>query len=655
MADFALPYSFVIALLPLGAFLLIGLWVGRVSRGLTMVITLALPGASLLLALALAWSFFTTVLAHPELYPNRTLIAAEAAWLNFTPQLTGSLGVYLDPISVMMIVVITAIALMVNIYSVGYMRDDPGFGRFFALLNLFSFSMLGLVMSPNLLQMFVFWELVGVSSYALIGFWYQKPSAVAASKKAFIVTRFADAFFLVGIIALAFLAESFDFLTLNGGETAARLSHPVQLLGLEFNQLAVVGLLIFAGGWGKSAMFPLHIWLPDAMEGPTPVSSIIHSATMVVAGVFLAARMLPLFAASEVVLEVVRAVGVFTALFAAAIAVVQTDIKRILAFSTLSQLGYMMFSLGAVQLSGAAYGHEGLNPLGYSASMFHIFTHAFFKCLLFLGAGAVIHAVHSNEVEAMGGLRRAMPWTYWSLLAACLAIAGIPPLSGFWSKDAILLAAYQSGHVWTFSIGLLVGGLTAFYMFRFFFLIFHGPVPAERGVVHEDGWMTLPIVALAIPSVVAGYLCKDFFSAYFLIPLPLESSHLAHPVWLPVAAGAMGSAGLALAWVFYGRGDLALARRMLHRLALLHQLLVHKFYIDEGYLFLTRTVIFSGIAAPIKWFDRHIVDGAMNGVAMILQAGALLVRRVQNGQMTIYLGGTVLGIFFLYLFGRLPL
>lgn len=652
MADLLLSHPYVILLLPLLSFLAISLALARVGRGASAACSLACSFLAMLGGLLLAMGYYRQVLLQPALFPGQVFVPWQYEWLNFSPGLTANIGVLLDPISVMMVMVITVIAFLVNVYSVGYMREDPSFSRFFALLSLFAFSMLGLVVAPNILQMFVFWELVGVSSYALIGFWYEKPSAVAASKKAFIVTRFADAFFLLGIITVSFYAGSFDFAVLNTGTTAAALNKSLLLGSFTVNLLPVATLLIFAGGWGKSAMFPLHIWLPDAMEGPTPVSSIIHSATMVVAGVYLTARMFPLFAASPATLAVVQFVGTFTALFAAVIAITQKDIKRILAFSTLSQLGYMMFSLGVASM---AHGHGGaINNLGYSASMFHVFTHAFFKCMLFLGAGAIIHAVHSNDIDVMGGLRGRMPRTYWAMLTACLAIAGIFPFAGFWSKDAILLAAFQSGHYVSFAIGLLVSALTAFYMFRFFFLIFSGEPRAPLHDVHEDPLMTWPIVILAVPSVVAGYLCKGFFDHYFLVPGVEAAGHGAHPAWLPWVATACGVLGIGLAFAIYGGGELALADRLRRKWAGIYQVVYDKFYIDELYLFITKKVIFRGIAAPIKWFDRTIVDGLMDLTGYLLQLVGSLVRFMQNGQVSFYLGATAAGLLLLYLFGRLP-
>ncbi len=642
MADLLFTHSYLILVFPLLSFLIIGLWMERARPKMAGIFAALMALLSLLYSLGTAAAYYSVVLTNPQLYPERTLICFDLAWLNFSPGLTANMGMYLDPISMMMIVVITVISFLVTVYSVGYMEDDSGFGRFFALLSLFSFSMLGLVIAANILQMFVFWELVGVSSYALIGFWYEKPSAVAAAKKAFIITRFADAFFLIGILVVSFHAKSFDFQVLNSPETAALLNHNFLLGGISVNLLTLTTLLIFAGGWGKSAMFPLHVWLPDAMEGPTPVSSIIHSATMVVAGVYLTARMFPLFSQAAMTLELIQFVGAFTAIFAALIAITQRDIKRILAFSTLSQLGYMLFSLGAAKAVLPDLGAAVVNPLGFSAAMYHVFTHAFFKCMLFLGAGAIIHGVHNNDIMVMGGLKSLMPKTYWSLLVACLAIGGIFPFSGFWSKDLILLAALQSGHYLTFGVGLVTGGLTAFYMFRFFFLIFHGKARSTLHGVHENPWMTIPIMVLTIPTVAAGLL--EHFFVENVTPAGFEPlAHLASPAWLPILASLTGLSGIGVAWFFYGQGSLEKADQVKTRFELLYRFVYNKFYIDEIYLFITHKVIFGGIGAPVKWVDRHVVDGAMNLCGEILQQGGRTVRFLQNGQLQFYLGITIIG------------
>jgi NADH-quinone oxidoreductase subunit L len=429
----------------------------------------------------------------------------QTRWMNFTDTLHIDMGVLIDPISVMMLVVVSTISLMVHLYSRGYMHGDQGFTRFFAYLSLFSFSMYGLVLATNLFQIYIFWELVGVSSFLLIGYYYTKPSAVAASKKAFIVTRFADFGFLMGILMIGYYTGTFDFMSLNNPTSLQDLTSPImQHAGITFMGFSVITtalVLIFIGGAGKSAMFPLHIWLPDAMEGPTPVSALIHAATMVVAGVYLVARLFPMFYFVEggIALEVVAYVGGFSSLIAAVIALTQHDIKRVLAFSTMSQIGYMMMALG---ISG--YGN--VDGLGFTASMFHLFTHAMFKALLFLGAGSVIHAVHSNVLQDMGGLRKYMPITNITFLIAALAIAGVPPFAGFFSKDEILAAAYESNQL-LFWVEWIVAGLTAFYMFRLYFGIFWGKDTVYKHAPLESPLsMTLPLMFLAVISAIAGFV-----------------------------------------------------------------------------------------------------------------------------------------------------
>lgn len=456
-----MDYTILILLVPVLLFLILGLCGQRMkpsTAGLLGTTGLAVITA---LAYATAWQYFGSGQVDGVWQP---LTVFNVEWLHFTEHLHIDLGILLDPISVMMLVVITTVSLMVHIYSLGYMKGERGFQRYYAFLSLFSFSMLGLVVATNIFQMYIFWELVGVSSYLLIGFYYTKPAAVAASKKAFIVTRFADLGFLIGILLLSFSSQTFNFADLMQGTSLSSAA------GVTFMGGSVVAwalALIFIGGAGKSAMFPLHIWLPDAMEGPTPVSALIHAATMVVAGVYLVARMFPLYVTEAPgVLEGIAVVGAFTSLYAAVVACVQTDIKRVLAFSTISQIGFMMVALGVSGMGG----HAGL---GYMAGMFHLFTHAMFKALLFLCAGAIIHTIGSNEMSAMGGLRKYMPWTHITFLFACLAISGIPPFSGFFSKDEILAAAFMySSWMGIWMSG--VAGLTAFYMFRLYYNIFWG-------------------------------------------------------------------------------------------------------------------------------------------------------------------------------------
>src|ERR1043166_6351959 len=454
-----------IPLLPLVSFALLGLFGKKYFRNFSGIIGCLVLLISTALALYAAYNYFFIDGKVNGVY--QTLIPVKYTWLNFSSSLSIDMGIILDPISVMMLVVVTFVSLMVHIFSLGYMKGEERFGTYYSFLALFTFSMLGLVIASNIFQIYIFWELVGVSSYLLIGFYYDRPSAVAASKKAFIVTRFADLGFLVGILILGFQSETLDFNTL-----IQRLTdlHSPQLLAIASTSFLGISLLtwaltlVFIGGAGKSAMFQLHIWLPDAMEGPTPVSALIHAATMVVAGVYLVARLFPLFHINHASLHIVTWIGAVSAFLAAVIACAQTDIKRVLAYSTMSQIGYMMFALGVS-------GYGGENGAGYTASMFHLFTHAFFKSLLFLCAGGVIYIIHSNEMKDMGGIRRFMPITNIAFLIACLAIAGIPPFAGFFSKEEILRAAWQNNSL-VYYIGLITSGITAFYMFRLYFSIF---------------------------------------------------------------------------------------------------------------------------------------------------------------------------------------
>jgi NADH-quinone oxidoreductase subunit L len=550
-------------------------------------------------------------------------------WLRFADTLVINMGIMIDPISVMMMVVVTTVSSMVHIYSFGYMKGEKGFERYFAYLSLFSFSMLGLVLSTNLFQMYIFWELVGVSSYLLIGFYYQKPSAVAASKKAFIVTRFADLGFLIGILLLSYYTRTFDFATLLGPNSTAISS----MTGLSFmgvSTITWVMVLIFMGGAGKSAMFPLHIWLPDAMEGPTPVSALIHAATMVVAGVYLVARLFGIYIGAPDALEVIAFIGAFTSLFAAIIAVTQNDIKRVLAFSTISQIGYMMLALGVS-------GYGGEEGLGYMASMFHLFTHAMFKALLFLGAGAVIHAVHSNLMSEMGGLRKYLPITHITFLIAALAISGIPPFAGFFSKDEILVAAWANNQLY-FWTEWFVAGLTAFYMFRLYFSVFWGEKRNYEHKPHEAPFsMLFALIFLAIASALVGFIPFSQFIASDSVPF---QTVFHWSVALPSIGIAVAGIGIA-AWIYLKPGTAA--DRLATSMPGLYKLSVNKFYVDEIYLWITNTIIFRGISTPIAWFDKHVVDGSMNGIAWLTQRISERIKGLQSGQLQQYGYAMVLG------------
>ncbi len=567
----------------------------------------------------------------------QTIIPFNVEWLRFTDKLHIDLGILLDPISVMMLVVISTVSLMVHTYSLGYMKGEKGFQRYYAFLSLFSFSMLGLVVATNIFQMYIFWELVGVSSYSLIGFYYTKPSAVAASKKAFIVTRFADLGFLIGILILSFYTGTFDFATLTSNEASLVVTSTA---GMSFMGLSIASwamALIFMGGAGKSAMFPLHIWLPDAMEGPTPVSALIHAATMVVAGVYLVARLFPVyFFAAPDVLHMIGYIGAFTALFAAVIAITQTDIKRVLAFSTISQIAYMMVSLGV-----SGYGdHDGL---GYMASMFHLFTHAFFKALLFLGAGSVIHAVHSNEMKDMGNLRKYMPITNMTFLIACLAIAGIPPFAGFFSKDEILAAAYHHDKIIYFTLWI-VAGLTAFYMFRLYFNIFWGKQKEydSHHKPHESPCsMTFPLIFLAFLSVSTGLIKFSNFISSDNKPFEM------HIDWTIAGSSIfVATIGIIVAIILYAKGSEKPAQ-MARTLGSLYKATYNKFYIDEIWIFITKSVIFKWICLPIAWFDRHVVDGFMDGLAWTTQKVSSVTRGLQSGYIQAYAWIFIVGVIFI--------
>ena len=616
-----MEYTILILLLPLLSFILTGLLGTRLKPVAAGTFGTVVTGIVAALSYWTAFSYFSAGRNAEGVFP--TIIPWNTEWLPFNSNLQIDLGILLDPISVMMLVVISTVSFMVHIYSFGYMKGETGFQRYYSFLSLFTMSMLGLVVATNIFQMYIFWELVGVSSYLLIGFYYTKKEAIAASKKAFIVTRFADLGFLIGILIYGFYTGSFSFTPDSAVIGSAKVFLPIAL-----------GLM-FVGGAGKSAMFPLHIWLPDAMEGPTPVSALIHAATMVVAGVYLVARMFPLFIGyAPEVLHVTAYVGAFTALYAAIVACVQSDIKRVLAFSTISQIGFMIVALGVCTSSDP---HEG--GLGYMASMFHLFTHAMFKALLFLGAGCIIHAVHSNEMSAMGGLRKYMPVTHVTFLIACLAIAGIWPLSGFFSKDEILAACFGfspvMGWVMTF-----IAGLTAFYMFRLYYGIFWGKENKELHAEHTPHeaplTMTIPLMFLAAVTLAAGWIpFGEFVSSNG------QAYHIHIDIKVAAVSLCVAAAGIAIATWMYMREDRKVADGLATRFSGLHKAAYHRFYIDEIYQFITHRIIFACISTPIAWFDRHVVDGFMNMLAWISNRISWAIKGMQSGYVQRY------GIWFL--------
>ncbi len=552
---------------------------------------------------------------------------------------------FVDALTASLLIVVTTIGLLVHIYSIGYMSHDPGYWRFFAYLNLFMFSMLLLVLADNFLVVFVAWELVGLSSYLLIGFWRTKRSAALAAKKAFIVNRVGDVGFALGIM-LIFV--SLD--TLNIREVIARIGE------LDHGLILAISLLIFAGAMGKSAQFPLHVWLPDAMEGPTPVSALIHAATMVNAGVYLVARTSPIFAHAQEALVVVAAIGIFTAILAASIAMTQTDIKRVLAYSTLSQLGYMFAALGV----GA-----------FTAAIFHLMTHGFFKGLLFLGSGSVIHAVHEEQdMRRMGGLSKKIPITYATMLVGSLAISGIPPLAGFFSKDEILGEAFKLGFPWVWAIGLFVALLTAFYMFRLMGLTFWGEFRGPREIwdrIHESpSVMTTPLILLAIPSALLGLILGLPLGAslihHWLEPIFHESVEVLHHAEaeyqlfgidgaLIGASVAVAAIGIALAWRLFGAeiGSIRMPPRpervqaLAARMPFLYRASLNKWWFDELYHLLF-IVIGGRIASFMWWFDRNVVDGSVNDLARTTVGAGRRLQRVQTGRVQNYALGIALGL-----------
>ncbi|HEV7605345.1 MAG TPA: NADH-quinone oxidoreductase subunit L [Candidatus Limnocylindrales bacterium] len=632
-------------ILPMAGFLLTALIGRRLGKQAHWIPVLAILGVWLI-AMGLVYQVLTS--AAPVLAGSAGSHGYAGTWFSWIPagKFVVDVGFVIDPLTACLLIVVTTIGLLVHVYSIGYMSHDPGYWRFFAYLNLFMFSMLLLVLASSFLVVFVAWELVGLSSYLLIGFWFRKRSAALAAKKAFIVNRVGDVGFALGIM-LIFTSLG----TLDIRQVLERIGE------LDPNVILVIALLIFAGAMGKSAQFPLHVWLPDAMEGPTPVSALIHAATMVNAGVYLVARTNPIFAHAQGALVVVAAIGIFTAILAASIAMTQTDIKRVLAYSTLSQLGYMFAALGV----GA-----------WTAAIFHLMTHGFFKGLLFLGSGSVIHAVHEEQdMRRMGGLSRKIPITYVTMLIGSLAIAGIPPLAGFFSKDEILGESLKLGFAWVWAIGFIVAGLTAFYMFRLMGMTFWGTFRGPKEVwdrIHESApVMTIPLILLAIPSILLG----------MFLGLPLGASRIAGwlaPVFeegqktlhggagepgyalfgidgvLIIASVAIATLGLVLAWRLFGvqLGPIRLpyrheqVRELTARVPFLYRASLNKWWFDDLYHLLFM-VIGGRIAAAIWWFDREVIDGTVNAVGGGTLGAGRGLRRVQTGRVQNYALGIALG------------
>ncbi len=646
----------LVPLAPLAGAMIAGLFGWLIGRVLSHWVTIA----------GVAVSFVASLLVFQDVLAGHTFNGSVYTWLT-SGEMRFEVGFLIDQLSALMMVVVTFVSLMVHIYTIGYMAEDPGYQRFFSYISLFTFSMLMLVMSNNFLQLFFGWEAVGLVSYLLIGFWYTKPTAIYANLKAFLVNRVGDFGFLLGIGMVLAYFGTLDYAAVFA-LAPEMASHKVSLLqGEEWQLLTVICILLFIGAMGKSAQFPLHVWLPDSMEGPTPISALIHAATMVTAGIFMVSRMSPLFELSETALSFVMVIGAITALFMALIAIVQTDIKRVVAYSTLSQLGYMTVALGAS---------------AYSAAMFHLMTHAFFKAVLFLGAGSVIIAMHhQQDMRYMGGLRKYMPITYLTVLIGAIANAGLPPFAGFFSKDSIIEAVGLStipgaGFAYLAILaGVFVGG---FYSFRLVFYTFHGEErfrhapSAEHGhhdehghhgltVPHESPWVvTVPLLLLAVPSVAAGWLIGPIlFGGYFGDTVHIAHDHhaLAHmaeefhgvwammvhaltslPFWLAVS-------GAGTAWFLYIlRPELPAVIKA--KFSLMATILEKKYGFDAF-----NDVFFAGGARLLgrslwRIGDVWLIDGLfVNGTARVVGWFSSLIRHVQSGYIYHYAFAMIIGVF----------
>ncbi|GEN34427.1 NADH-quinone oxidoreductase subunit L [Aneurinibacillus danicus] len=599
--------AWLVPLFPLLAFVLLVAF-GRQLKEAAAYVGILATGASFVVALLIFFERFAE--------DAKDYIYNDFHWLTFAGKEI-TMGFEVNQLNAMMLVIVTLVSMLVHIYSRGYMHGDERFPVFYQYLALFTFSMLGVVLSPNILQLYIFWELVGVCSFLLVGFYFYKPEAKAAAKKAFIVTRIGDVGLFIGLALIFWWVGSFNY---------NDIFNKIEAGAVEEWKLTLIGILIFVGAVGKSGQFPLHTWLPDAMEGPTPVSALIHAATMVAAGVYLVARMYDLYLASPVAAETVAYIGGFTAIFAASIGLTQRDIKRVLAYSTVSQLGYMMLALGAASAAG------------YVAGTFHLMTHAFFKALLFLAAGSVIHAVHTQDIFEMGGLWKKMRITGLVFLIGCLAIAGIPPFAGFWSKEEILVATLSSGHIDLFVVALIAASFTAFYMFRLFFLTFSGQARGGAEAHESPGVMTVPMLVLAVLAVVAGFINTPWkpvlgewlTDGFTMFHAGGHSAEHAAPVWVTLLAVGVSLVGIWLAWSMYGKGTIPQGEG-----GPLYRLSFHKYYVDEIY-----DAVFvkplRAIGKGMYAFDVWVVDGLVRLVVAFTKGVGSTGARMQNGQVQTY-------------------
>ncbi len=631
---------YLIPLFPLIGFLLNGLFIGRLPKKLISFIGCASVGLSFIFGVR----YFFDLLSLPE--SGRVMENILFTWIP-SGQFNVNIGFLFDPLSAVMVLVVSGVGFIIHVYSIGYMHDDNGYGRFFTYMNLFVFSMLTLVLADNYLLMFVGWEGVGLCSYLLIGFWFEKQSASDAGKKAFIVNRIGDFGFLIGLFIIFWQVGSLNFATV--------FEKAPQMFLAGGGLITAATLLLFMGATGKSAQIPLYVWLPDAMEGPTPVSALIHAATMVTAGVYMIARSNVLYMMAPVTMAVVAIIGIATAFYAGTIALAQNDIKRVLAYSTISQLGYMFAACGVA---------------AFAAGIFHLMTHAFFKALLFLAAGSVMHGLAGQQdMRYMGGLRRRMPKTFWTFLIATLAIAGIPGFSGFFSKDEILWRTFSSdyGSILIWAVGLLTAGLTAFYMFRLIYLTFYGEERMDSRTkehIHESPpVMTIPLIILAILSIIGGWVGIPHVLGggnrfeKFLEPVTNASHHageagpaLASATYSSTIELVLMAASVILVLVFiylayyvYNK-NIAAAGKLRNSFSVIHKLLYGKYFIDEFYGAVIVRPVVNGSLFLWKVFDVIIIDGLLNGLAILIGDMSKGLRPVQSGNMRTYATIFLLGV-----------
>ena len=579
----------------------------------------------------MGYNYFFNIPIQQEVYNVLPIYYIE--WVKISHSLVVNFGFYLDSLSFVMLILIGFISTMVNIYSIKYMKGEERYPHFFSYILLFSFSMIGLVTSSNVIQLFIFWELVGLSSYLLICFYYQKKSAIFAAKKAFIITRIADIFLLIGILIFANYVGSFDISTILNTLSNATSNELIALKkvnSLHISMLDIALVCILLGAFGKSAIFPFHNWLPDAMEGPTPASALIHSATMVVAGVFLIARLYPIFQKDLMVLNLISNIGIFTSIFAALIACVQTDLKKVLAYSTISQIGFMFFALGLMH-----------NQLGFTASLFHLFTHAFFKSTLFLGAGIIIHFVHQNDLKKMGGLYVQMPILHLCMLIACLSISGIPFLSGFFSKELILSISYHTNFN-VYIIALFSAGITSFYMFKLYYLVFWNKENTlVNKVQHHSFFYFFPIILLTLITIFIGYIKFGKYVSYNGLSM-VNKIDMVETI-IPITFSLMG---ILIAAFFYKKNKEQLVQKINNQLNPIIYIIKNKFFIDSMYNFVYKNVLIAGFSQFCCWIEHIVFENSIKKSNLLLNKMYERAKSFQSGKVQQYQFIYLIGLLF---------